>query len=266
MPRPTSVAAVMAAVFFAVPAVQAKSLPSLSVPTFSLQFTDYSIVYGDAAAPAAIGLVSASATSTVISLDSFEQLLHTKSLGSAPGVAEVASTIRFEAASGYRITGISFSATVNGVLELPDVSGPDVIAVDYGDSLNYAHAYAGISPAGATQQPTQLYSTTQVSAPVALGGIVHNTQGLSVFDFGLDVFGSSRVESTFVYTTNPDPSEPFPLEGKTWGNAEIHYANPVLTVYTEAIGPLPAVPEPGQWAMLAGGLLLLAGALRSRRG
>ncbi|WP_165390778.1 PEP-CTERM sorting domain-containing protein [Pseudoduganella lutea] len=263
--RPFSSTTAALIVTLAMPAAQAATLPSLNVPTFSLAFTDYS-GYSHSIpglVPASIGLLSTDAASTVISLDSLGQTLHTVESGSAAMVAEVYSAIHFRAADGYRITGISFSATVYGVLELPEVNNPDVLWVEYGDSLNFAEASASITSPGEISHPDLLYGVTQVTAPVTLGGNVTNTQGLREFDFDLYVLGSSRAIRTNIYYPNPNPEEPWPAEGRAYGDAEIHYVNPVLTVYTEALVPaLAPVPEPGQWAMLLGGLGLMFGARR----
>jgi hypothetical protein len=252
-----SAAAAGMAFVLAMPA-WADPLPSLAVPTFTLEFTRYA-AYADAVqpAPAAIGLLSTSSASTSFSLDSLEQVLHTKNVGAPPSVAQLTSTLHLEAAEGYRITGIAFSATVQGVLELPAVAGPGIVSVRYGDSLNATSAYAGIRSSGASSL-AQLYASRQVIAPADVGGTVWNTDDLRVFDFEFSVFGASRTETTFYYS-NEHPGAPWLDEHRAWGNAELHYADPVLTVYTEALAP---VPEPGQWAMLLGGMVLVFGTRR----
>lgn len=140
---------------------------------------------------------------------------------------------------------------------------PNALRVDYGDVMNFAWADVGIGAPGSTPASSELYYQTQVTAPLTVGVTVLNDAGLRSFDLLLDVWASARAESTWFWMPYPDgvtDADGSPgWWGKTWGVAELQYVNPTLTVYTEAL-----VPEPGQWAMLAGGLLIL-GSARLRR-
>ena len=253
--RPVLYSAVAASAFLAVSAVKAAAI---SAPTFSLEYPVFPGVSGG------ISLVSTSQASSVIALNQFEEVLHVKNeQTSAADLISTGSTLQLTAAEGYRITGVAFSATVQGSLT-PAVVPPNAVDVDYGDVRNSAWADVGIVAPGATPVSRKLYYQTHVTAPITVGGTVLNDTGLRSFDLLLDVWASASADRTYFSVPYPDgvtgPEGEPTWEGRAWGIAELQYLNPTLTVYTEVV----PVPEPGQWAMLAGGLLIL-GSARLRR-
>lgn len=253
------------AVLLAVPAVlshpSALAATSLSVPTFSLAFSSYGTLndWTGSGGPASISLESTDQTSTVIALDSFVDPLHIANGGtdgrgaSGPWMASVASRLNLQAADGYRITGVAFSATTYAIHTRPPVPS-NAAGVDYGTHDNYAWSNVAISAPGASVQPAELYQVSGFTTPVDVGWNLSNTAGLSNFDLTMEVWGSVRTWAT-LYNIGGGPDG----DQKAYGTTELYYVNPVLTVYTAAL----PVPEPGTWAMLGAGLLVV-GLLRRR--
>lgn len=235
----------------------AETLPSLSVPTFSVAYTSYEgYDYSDNPSyfPAAAHVVSSNAGATVISLDSHDDQLHIKTPSRGAWPAYVLSTLRFEAADGYRITGVEFSATASAVTtphELP----PGAILTSPHAWNSYAWANMALRPPGATGLLPDQYFDAKFLAPVEYRKALQNTADLRTFDLSTDIGVSAAVWA--MWYTFPGAQD----EYKLYGTTEAWFANPTLTVYTEIM----PVPEPGTWAMLGAGLLLIGAARRTRR-
>lgn len=248
-------AAASIAILLAAPAAWAESLPSFTIPTFSLDLVSYS-AYPDLeshAAPAAVSLISTSEGATSFSLDSYTQTLRSEANGWNYSRSEVYSTMRLQAADGYRITGITLSATVRGLLERPVLTAPDIIFVDYGDAYNATTAHGGLAPELTWED--SLFAASMVTSPVDLSGTFVNAGNLQAFDFALEIITFARVDPTYYQVSDWTPQN----EHITWGDAKLAYTGLVMTVHTEAVSP---VPEPGQWAMLLAGVGLIVGARR----
>lgn len=255
-----SIGALGLAVTVALPSAQAGTLPSLSVPTFSLQYLSNDGFWGPI--DTAVSVRSTGAAATVISLDSTAQNLGTLiSTGSTQRSDFDSSVIRFQAAQGYRITGISFSAEVTGTLD-PAVLPPEAYNIISYRPTNYAWGSASITPAGASSpQPQQQFAVDTITAATTVGLTVNNTLGLDTFDLDASLGGWAAGAAS--YYAMPGDEEPY--ANTRYGAGILHFANPTMTVYTELLpGAVAPVPEPGQWAMLAGGLMLLGVVLRRR--
>jgi len=250
------------AVLAAVPAlmwtavVHADTLPSLTVPTFSVGYTSYAgydYVDDTASYPAAAHVLSTSSTSTVISLDSHDDQLHIKTPSRGAWPAYVLSTLRFQAADGYRITGIEFSATASAVTTPPVLPDGAIVMEPHGWN-SYAWANMALTPPGTTASLPDQYFDADFLQPVEYRRTIQNTADLRVFDLSTDIGVSAAVWATFY--TFPGVEDAF----KAYGTTEVWFSNPTLTVYTE----LAPVPEPGTWAMLGAGLFVI-GATRRRK-
>ena len=250
--------AVLAAVptFMFAASAHADTLPSLTVPTFSLQYTGYegwNNLTSDSY-PAAAHVVSTNASATVIGLDSHASQLQqtvTSTRGAWP--TEVFSTMRFEAAEGYRITSVVFSATVSATTTPPEVPEGAVV-VDPHTWNSYAWSYLLIRPVGSTALPTAGSRRENFLEPVDLVASEQNSADLRSFDLYSQIGASAAVWGTSYQL--PGVQDIF----KTYGTTTVSYLNPTLTVYT-ALAP---VPEPGTWAMLGAGLAVI-GATRRRK-
>lgn len=252
-------ATLAAAAAFALPAAHAAT-STLSVPTFSITYSESGDTFDDPAFPTAangISVASTGSASTTLSLDHQAAFLHqVSSYKSYPAGRNGFASIHFAAAEGYRITGIEFSATISGVLAEQPLP-PGAVRVGSGwPPENGTTATAGINGA-----QNSLYVRTGFTDALTVGGLVENQAGLQAFDYDLHIsaFGYG---GRYDYSFPPSDPREEPDLFKALGQAEVHYANPSLTVYTQAI----AVPEPGTWAMLVCGMVLLAGVGGARRG
>lgn len=240
---------------------------SLSVPAFSLGISSYYsdndyINHLNQPLPAAsFTLLSTNQTSTVISLDSFEDALHvangdTDGLGgSGHWLSHVGATLNLQADEGYQITGVAFSASTYAIHTRPPVPSSTTY-VEYGTHINHAWSSAAISAPGTSVPLPELYLVEGFTTPVDVGWNLSNTAGLSNFDLIMEVWGTVRTNATF-YNIGGG------LEGeqKAYGTTELYYVNPVLTVYTAAL----PVPEPAAYAMFATGALVLLSARRRKK-
>ncbi|QBE62536.1 PEP-CTERM sorting domain-containing protein [Pseudoduganella lutea] len=252
----------LAGLLLAVPALlpysAAQADTSLSVPAFSLGISSYESFFyyspPPADVPPSISVRSSSQTSTVISLDSFEETLQFEVHGTSsmhPGYLK--STMNLQSNAGYLITGVMFSASVYGVFTPPEVPS-FATNVEYGGHHDVAWGGAAISAPGSTVVVPEMYQVTNFWTPVGVSASVFNTAGLGNFDLSLEMWGSVGAGRTYWQAAGiPD------VEYKSYGQTEMYYVNPTLTVYTATL----PVPEPGTWAMMVAGLLLI-GASRRR--
>lgn len=255
-----SIVAILAAAPVLLSHAAALADTAVSVPTFSLGISSYSAENqwtGDSSNPS-ISVLATSKTATVISLDSFKDALHVANGtdgggGGGPWLATVMSTFSLQAAAGYRITGVAFSASTYAIHTRPPV--PSNVDAHYGAHYNYAWAGAAIAAPGASVPLPELYDVAGFTSPVNVGWNLSNTAGLGNLDLSMALGGGVRTDPTY-YSLDGGPDG----ERKAYGTTELYYVNPVLTVYTAAL----PVPEPDAWAMLGGGLVVL-GALRRRK-
>lgn len=256
MRKSLAVLAAVPALMFAA-AGHADTLPSLAVPTFSVAYTSYDRYdTGENAVyyPPAAHVLSTSSSATVISLDSHNDQLHILAPSGGAYPVYLLSTLRFEAADGYRITGVEFSATARAVVTPANV--PANAEVDDTYTWNsYAWANMALAAPGTTASLPSGYFDANFLAPVEFRKSIQNTTDLRVFDLSTNIGVSAAVWATYYYVPGVDQ------EGKVYGTTEAWFSNPTLTVHTEVI----PVPEPGTWAMLCAGLLMIGAAAGRKR-
>ncbi|QBE62775.1 PEP-CTERM sorting domain-containing protein [Pseudoduganella lutea] len=258
------------AAFFVTPALLSHQVAladtSLSVPAFTLGISSYSgrntyFEHLDQPyPPASFTLSSTNQTSTVISLDSFQDVLHVAnggkngSGGGQPWLSWVETTLNLQASDGYQITGVAFSASTYAIHKRPFVPS-NATNVESGPHINHAWSNAAISAPGTSGPLPELYHVEGFTTPVAVGWNLSNTTGLSNIDLIMEVWGTVRTGVTFYNIGGGEQGEQ-----KAYGTTELYYVNPMLTVYTAAL----PVPEPATYAMFATGALVLLGTRRRK--
>lgn len=247
----------MLSVTLLLPAAQADALPSLSVPAFSLQYLSNETSTGQPI-EAAISLESTSTVATVIRLDSAAQQLATVvSHTPAAQVGTDFSRIRFTVAEGYVITGIEFSGVLSGELNPAEVP-PEAIGVHQPHPRNQVQVQASYwLPGDDSYVSTSWTKVDDVTNARDFHLLSEKRFGQEEFDWSLGLLMAAYgAESSYYLPGDPWPPERYVVPASGY----VHLTDPRLTIHTIWL-----VPEPGQWAMLTAGLVLLGISLRRRR-
>ncbi|QBE64621.1 hypothetical protein [Pseudoduganella lutea] len=241
----------LAAALSAAP-VQAQTLPSLSVPTFSLQYVE-SMTWAGEPLDAAISVESTDEQVTVLRLDgTAERLATVVSESSYSQIVSDQSRIRFAVAEGYRITKIEFSGMLSGELVPAEVpAGATMVSQPLPrNQMLVTGTY--FEPDSNDSAGSYWTMETDIESAQGIVADIDNSLNLPVFDWHLGLYAIAHGAESSYYLPGDDDPELYFIPAAAY----LHLSDPRLTIHTEAWTPSP-VPEPGQWAMLASGLMLL---------
>lgn len=233
-------------------AASADTLPSATFDTFALQYV--SDTMSPSGGAPAFSVLSSSATQTQLSLDSMASLLQAADHGGSAQTFSDALVLGLQAGAGYRITGYSLSGTLSGDLEVGAAPAGATVTTAGSAQNSVTFDMQLWAPGAQVTDGGRLWHQVQLNADQPFDFHEQNWQGREAFELRLTTSVMAGAQATAW-------SDPSCSACTTASFAQMNVLNPVLTVYTEAV----AVPEPATWAMLAGGLTLVGGAVRRRR-
>jgi PEP-CTERM motif len=242
-------------------AARAEAL-SLDAPAFSLTYLidETWNSNGGMTPPSAYSVLSSSQSATQIRLDSMEQTMYGFSHARSHGASDYLQ-LGLQAKDGYRITGISFSASYTGTLQ-PYVPYPGFPVDQLGETTTNTAITAellakGAAPLTGVADERYEFKRTDITDEVSVDFALNNIKQRQAFDLLLYTATITDAFATYWNCGSPDD----PSDCKMYGYSDLIMHNPVLTIHTEIM----PVPEPAQYGMFAVGLAGVAWAGRRRR-